>query len=53
MSKGKVRHFMFVFEHLLPIEGWKLSRKLDRYSPYAIDMEKRVYRWAVVEKDTK
>ena len=46
----KPKYFMFVFEHLLPIKGWKVHRRLDRYSPYAIDGKRRVYRWVVVTK---
>jgi len=43
------REFMFVFEDLLPIEGWRVFKLLDRYSPVSIDGG-RVRRWAVVKR---
>jgi len=43
------REFMFVFEDLLPIEGWRVFKLLDRYSPVSMDGG-RLRRWVVVEK---
>ena len=43
------REFMFVFEDLLPIEGWRVFKLLDRYSPVSMDGG-RLRRWVVMEK---
>ena len=47
--QAKKREFMFVFEDLLPIEGWRVFKLLDRYSPVSMDGG-RLRRWVVVEK---